>query len=55
MMRKLVLTLLVAAICLVGVTSALAQHAQPYNLDEYEQMSGKTLTFSERPPCSGQW
>ena len=48
-MRKLVLTLLVAAICLVGVTSALAQHAQPYNLDEYEQISGKTLTFSEAP------
>ncbi len=48
-MRKLVLTLLVSAICLVGVTSALAQHAQPYNLDEYEQISGKTLTFSEAP------
>ena len=48
-MRKLMLTLLVAAICLVGVTSALAQHAQPYNLDEYEQISGKTLTFSEAP------
>ncbi len=49
MIRKLILTLLVAAICLVGVTSALAQHAQPYNLDEYEQISGKTLTFSEAP------
>ncbi len=48
-MRKLVLTLLVSAICLIGVTSALAQHAQPYNLDEYEQISGKTLTFSEAP------
>ncbi len=48
-MRKLILTLLVAAICLVGVTSALAQYAVPYNLDEYEQMSGKTLTFSEAP------
>ena len=48
-MRKLVLTLLVAAICLVGVTSALAQYAVPYNLDEYEQISGKTLTFSEAP------
>ncbi len=48
-MRKLVLTLLVGAICLIGVTSALAQYAVPYNLDEYEQMSGKTLTFSEAP------
>ena len=48
-MRKLILTLLVSAICLVGVTSALAQYAVPYNLDEYEQMSGKTLTFSEAP------
>ncbi len=48
-MRKLVLTLLVGAICLVGATSALAQFAQPYNLDEYERMSGKTLTFSEAP------
>ena len=48
-MRKLVLTLLVGAICLVGVTSALAQYAVPYNLDEYEQISGKKLTFSEAP------
>ena len=50
MSRKLVMVLLSGLLLLVGATSALAQQkAMPYNLDEYERMSGKTLSFSEAP------
>jgi peptide/nickel transport system substrate-binding protein len=37
-------------LCLLGVTAALAQQkAVPYNLDDYESMTGKRLSFSEAP------
>ncbi len=48
-MRKLILTLLVAAICLVGVTPVLAQETEIYQLEEYEQLIGKKMVFSEAP------
>ncbi len=50
MMRKLMLGLLTGAICLLAVTSVLAQkNAQPYDLNEYEQMVGKKLEFDQAP------
>ncbi len=48
-MRKLVTVLLGGAICLLGMTSALAKHAQVYDLKEYEQLIGKKLEFQEAP------
>ena len=49
MVRKLMLGLLTGAICLLAVTSVLAQNPELYNLDEYEQMVGEKLEFSEAP------
>ena len=50
MTRKLIMSLSAAMLCLLGVTAALAQQkAVPFNLDEYESMTGKRLSFSEAP------
>lgn len=49
MARKLMVVLLTGALCLLGVSGVLAQKAMPFNLDEYEAMSGKKLTFKEAP------
>ena len=50
MYRKLISTLLSGMFVLLGVTGAFAQQkAVPYNLDDYERMTGKTLSFSEAP------
>ena len=50
MLRKLIVLLLSGMLCLLGVTAALAQQkAVPYNLDDYESMTGKRLSFSEAP------
>lgn len=49
MRRKLMLVLLAGAICLLAVTSVLAQNVQVYDLEEYEQLTGKKLEFQEAP------
>jgi peptide/nickel transport system substrate-binding protein len=50
MSRKLTALLLTGMFCLFAVTGALAQQkAVPYNLDEYESMMGKKLSFKEAP------
>jgi len=51
MIRKLVIVLLSGAICLLGVTSVLAQSQYQYTtLAEYEKATGKTITkFNEAP------
>ena len=50
MTRKLTVALFTGLFSLLAVTGVLAQQkAMPYNLDEYERMSGKTLSFSEAP------
>ena len=50
MSRKLMVLLLTGMFCLLGATLALAQQkAVPYNLDEYESMTGKRLSFNEAP------
>jgi len=49
MTKKLVVLLLVGAICLVGLTSALAQEVYS-TLAEYEELTGKTIgSFQEAP------
>ena len=50
MTRKLIFVLLTGMLALLGVTGAFAQQkAVPYNLDDYERMTGKQLSFSEAP------
>ena len=50
MSRKLIVVLASVMLSLLAISDALAQQkAMPYNLDEYERMSGKTLSFSEAP------
>ncbi len=48
MFRKLMLVLLSGAICLLAVTSVLAQ-VEVYNASEYEQLTGKKLEYQEAP------
>lgn len=49
MIRKLVVVLLTGVMCLVGITSALAQKVYP-TLTEYETLTGKKIEkFSEAP------
>jgi len=47
MRRKLLIVLIASVMCLVGTSLALAQ--LQYNLDEYEQATGKKITFQESP------
>lgn len=49
MIRKLMLVLLSGAICLVGMSAALAQETQIYELKEYEQLTGRKMEFQEAP------
>ena len=52
MRRKLMLVLLAGAICLLAVTSVLAQKLEFYNLEEYEQLTGKKMVYQEAPILS---
>jgi len=47
MMRKLTVIFLSGLICLLGLTSVLAQ--ETYELKDYEKLIGKKLTFQEAP------
>lgn len=47
MMRKLIVVLIVGAISLLGITPVLAQEV--YELNNYEKLIGKKLTFNEAP------
>jgi len=50
-MRKIVLTLLIAGLCigLIGTVSSLALEANYYELKDYETLTGKKLEFHEAP------
>jgi peptide/nickel transport system substrate-binding protein len=50
MFRKLMLVLLAGTICLLAVTSVLAQkNPEVYNASDYEQLTGKKMEFQEAP------
>ena len=49
MFRKLMLVLLAGTICLLAVTSVLAQKIEIYNASDYEQLTGKKLEYQEAP------
>jgi len=50
MRRKLMLVLLAGAICLLAVTSVLAQrNPELYNASDYEKLTGKKMVYQEAP------